>query len=178
MNIRNPASKTLTIAKSHAAAMSDALIAWFKSLLRRWSSPKTGAGAAAHAQVDDGIDPELAEVFFHELGEVTKSLTSALATWRAHPNDQDALKKLKRGFHTLKGSAPLIGATALGEFAAQLERLIIRQIEKPLPATTDLYGTVEQAILLLPAFAHAARQKRPPPPMVRAVGHRVKSLLA
>ena len=152
------------------------MIAWFKSLLRKLSSPSI-ATAPASARVDDGIDPELAEVFFHELGEVTKSLNSALASWRANPADADALKKLKRGFHTLKGSAPLIGATALGEFAAQLERLIIRQIERPLPATTDLFGTVEQAILLLPAFAQAARQQRPPPPMVRAVGHRVKSLL-
>ena len=126
---------------------------------------------------DDGIDPELAEVFFHELADVTKALSGALSNWRVNPKDQDALKKLKRGFHTLKGSAPLIGATALGEFSGQLERLIIRQIEKPMPVTNDLLGTVEQAIHLLPAFAHAARASRPPPPMVRAVGHRVKGFL-
>lgn len=127
---------------------------------------------------DGGLDPELCEVFFAELADVSQTLTRSLADWRRNPADQEALKRLRRGFHTLKGSAPLIGATALGEFAAQLERLMIRQIERPHAPTPDLFGTVEQAIALLPAFAQSVRDARPQPPMVRALGHKVQRFLA
>lgn len=150
------------------------MIAWCKSLLRKlWP---TGGAERAHAQPEDP-DAEIREVFLAELNEVAQSLKRACADWRANPADQAALKTIRRGFHTLKGSAPLIGASTLAEFSRHLEQLTIQLIEKPLPVTPDMVNTVEQAIGLLPAFAISIRDSRPPPPMVRAIGLRAQRFL-
>jgi len=151
------------------------VIAWFQSLLRKlWSNPDKDLALAP----PDDPDAEIREVFLAELDEVTQSLKRACADWHVNPSDQVALKSMRRGFHTLKGSAPLIGASALAEFCRQLERLTIQLLEKPLPVTPDMISTVDLAIGLLPAFAKSIGDSRPPPPMVRAIGYKLQQFLA
>ena len=135
-----------------------------------------GGHAHAHAQQDD-VDPELRAVFLAELAEVTQSLQRACTDWHANPYDKAALKNLRRGFHTIKGSAPLIGASALSDFSRQLEHLTAQLLEKPTRATSEMVTTVEQAIALLPDFATAARTARPPPPQAGAISHKVRLFL-
>ncbi len=127
------------------------------------------------APVDDG-DAELRAVFLAELVDVTRALQTACAQWRANPEDVEAQKRLRRGFHTLKGSAPLIGATALSECCKQLELLSMRFAERP--PTPDMVRVVEYAIQLLPACADAIRQAKPLPPQLRAIGAQVQRHLS
>lgn len=142
--------------------MRHALIAWFKSLLSRlWPGAGNRGGAA--------LDPELCDVFFAELADVTSSLRTAAAAWRASPRDPEALKAVRRGFHTLKGSAPLVGATAIGEFCATVEQLLIRLGESPAKITPGAIELIDRAVALLPAFAAASRDGRPVPPEARAI---------
>lgn len=150
------------------------MIAWCKSLLRKF---RPTGGVESTSALPDDPDAEIREVFLAELNDVAQSLKRACAEWRANPADQAALKTIRRGFHTLKGSAPLVGASALSEFSRHLEKLAIQLLEKPLPVTPDILNTVEQAIGLLPAFAISIRDARPPPPMVRALGHRAQRFL-
>lgn len=142
------------------------MISWFKSLLRKFRP----AGAAPM-----GGDPDLAEIFLAELGEVAQAATAAFAAWRANPADRDALVRMRRGFHTLKGSAPLIGSTALGEFCAHTERLTTRLIEMPAKVTPEIVSTVEQAVAVLPAFAKSMRESSTPPPL-RTITERVRRI--
>ncbi|HWT16506.1 MAG TPA: Hpt domain-containing protein [Patescibacteria group bacterium] len=153
------------------------MIAWCQSLLRKWGAlvGRRGVVAAAPAPQEDP-DAEIREVFLAELIEVTKALKSAHADWCARPHDADALKRLRRGFHTLKGSAPLVGATALADCCRQLELLVARFAEKP--ATPDRVRVIEYAIQLLPACAEAIRVARPLPPQLRAIGVQVQRYLA
>ena len=112
-----------------------------------------------------------------ELADVTQSLKRACIDWHANPYDKVALKNLRRGFHTIKGSAPLIGASALSDFSRQLEHLTAQLLEKPTRATSEMVITVEQAIALLPDFATAARTSRPPPAQASAISHKVRRFL-
>jgi chemosensory pili system protein ChpA (sensor histidine kinase/response regulator) len=153
------------------------MIAWCQSLLRKLRSLIGGqaGGVAASAAADDP-DSEIREVFLAELAEVTKALQAAFADWRARPADADALKRLRRGFHTLKGSAPLVGATALSETSRHLEHFIARLADKP--ASAEMLRVVDYAIGLLPACAEAIRSARPLPPQLRAISVQVQRYLA
>ncbi len=151
------------------------VIAWFTSLLRRIGS-MFGMGRAGN----DDFDLELREVFFAELEDVTQSLDRAFVIWRVNALDPGALKDLRRGFHTIKGSALLVGADALGDFCRHLEQLTIRLIEQQvkIKVTPAMIVTVEQAIALLPAFSKSVRDGRSPPPQAQAIANRAQRLVA
>ena len=151
------------------------LIAWLQSLLyrvRAWA----GGGRARVAQGEDS-DAEIREVFLIELREVAHALQAACADWRANPADADALKRLRRGFHTIKGSAPLVGAVALAESCRHLEQLMARLIERSAQPAPEIVRAVEQAIRTLPACADALRDGRAPPAQLRAIGEQVRRFL-
>lgn len=126
---------------------------------------------------NNDFDPELREVFFAEMDDVTQTLNRAFLSWRANAADQPALKDMRRGFHTIKGSALLVGATALGEFCRPLEELTIRLMEQKVKVTPAMVVTVEQAIALLPAFAKTIRDGRGPPPQAPSIANRAQRLL-
>jgi chemosensory pili system protein ChpA (sensor histidine kinase/response regulator) len=150
------------------------VFAWLTDLLRRIGS-LVGIG---RAQTDsDEFDPELREVFFAELADVQQTLDSAFALWRANVADEAALKNLRRGFHTIKGSAQLVGATALGDFCRHMEQLAIRLMEQKIKVTPAMIGTVEQAISVLPMFARTIREGRPAPVQAQAISNRAQRLL-
>jgi len=151
------------------------LIAWLQSLFDRVRS-LVGGGRARLAQGDDA-DAELREVFLIELREVAHSLQTACADWRANPADADALKRLRRGFHTIKGSAPLVGAVALAESCRHLESLMARLLDRSAQPTAEMVRAVEQAIRWLPACADALRDGRAPPAQLRAIGEQVRRFL-
>jgi chemosensory pili system protein ChpA (sensor histidine kinase/response regulator) len=149
------------------------LIAWFKSLLRRlWPGSDGSRTRTPGAE----LDQDLCEIFYAELGEVTQSLHVACAALRRAPTDPAALKQLRRGFHTLKGSAPLIGAAALGEFCAQVESAVGRLIETPSKSTPETIGAVERAVVLLPEFVRSLRDDRPPPAQARSLTDQMRRL--
>ena len=151
------------------------MIAWFTSILRRIAST---FGIGRHGTDSDDFDPELREVFFAELEDVTQLLERSFVSWRANSADQVAMQNLRRGFHTIKGSALMVGASALGDFCRHLEQLSIRLMEQQLKVTPAMVVTIEQAITLMPAFARSVRDGRSTPPQAHAIANRVQRLLA
>jgi len=80
------------------------------------AQPASGGG--------DAIDPDLFPIFEEEALELLPVLGAALRQWSAHPHDADARSKVLRSLHTLKGSARLAGAMALGERAHRMESAV------------------------------------------------------
>lgn len=144
------------------------MFAWIRSLARRFGLGRDEVAAA------DGVDAELRDIFLAEFAEVTKSLQAAHADWRDRPTDTDAIQRLRRGFHTLKGSAPLVGANELAECSRGLELLMARCVDGP--ATPDGVRLIDQAIRLLPACADAIRAGRSLPNPLRTLTAQVKRL--
>src|SRR5690606_12587809 len=65
-------------------------------------------GAGGFEEVGDEIDDEIREVFLEEFAEEIDNLDRLLPLWRAHPEDLDRLRPIRRVFHTLKGSGRLV----------------------------------------------------------------------
>ena len=72
-------------------------------------------------RLDDDIDPELLPIFLEEAQELVPAAGQDLRDWRANPDNAAAGNALLRTLHTLKGSARMCGAMALGELTHHME---------------------------------------------------------
>ncbi len=87
-------------------------------------------------RLDDDIDPELLQIFIDEAHELVPAVGAALRDWRDHPDNPTLGQGLQRVLHTLKGSARMAGAMALGELTHHMETRAENALSvKTLPAT-------------------------------------------
>ncbi|WP_275672441.1 Hpt domain-containing protein, partial [Thermomonas alba] len=118
-------------------------------------SPAAAPVAAGFESAGDEIDDEIREIFLEEFQEEIANLDALLPAWRIAPEDIEALRPIRRVFHTLKGSGRLVGAKVLGEFAWHVENMLNRVLDGSRPASPAVVAFVTQAHGLLPAL-HAA----------------------
>jgi chemosensory pili system protein ChpA (sensor histidine kinase/response regulator) len=99
--------------------------------------------------VNPEVDDEILEIFIEESQEEVAKINTLLATWSSNPDDDEALRDLRRCFHTLKGSGRLVGASTLGEFAWAFENMLNRVLDRsvrPGPAMFDMLGQAREAL--------------------------------
>ena len=104
----------------------------FQQRAARPAPPPAPAPAAAPQ------DEELLQVFVEEAGQVLAGVEAALPLCRADPGDAQALAKVRRGFHTLKGSGRMVGLNELGDLAWEVEQVMNRRREDQRPASPEL----------------------------------------
>jgi len=93
-------------------------------------------------RLDDDIDPELLQIFIDEAQELVPSVGSATRDWRDNPANSALGHALQRVLHTLKGSARMAGAMALGELTHHMETRVENAMSvKTLP--TALFEELE-----------------------------------
>src|SRR5206468_2917876 len=93
-------------------------------------------------RLDDDIDPELLQIFIDEAQELVPSVGSAMRDWRDNPDNAALGQALQRVLHTLKGSARMAGAMALGELTHHMETRVENAMSvKTLP--TALFAELE-----------------------------------
>ena len=109
-------------------------IDFFLDRFRKRAAPPPPRPAPVPAQQDD----ELLQVFLEEAGQVLADLEAALPVCRAEPGNAQALAKIRRGFHTLKGSGRMVGLNELGELAWEVEQVMNRWLEDQRPASPEL----------------------------------------
>ncbi len=98
-----------------------------------------GPGQAEDALPPDDLDPQLLPIFLDEAAELLPRIGATLRQWRAQPDDAAARNILQRALHTLKGSARMAGAMALGERTHRVETRLLEQGEtSPGPEFLDL----------------------------------------
>jgi chemosensory pili system protein ChpA (sensor histidine kinase/response regulator) len=121
--------------------------------------PIGGEGAAVDTSFQDaaGIDEEIREVFVEEVGEEIANINVNLPAWKSDPEDLDALKNVRRSFHTLKGSGRLVGAVALGEFSWKVENMLNRVLDQTIKPDANVQALVDTAVSTLPKL-HAGLQ--------------------
>jgi chemosensory pili system protein ChpA (sensor histidine kinase/response regulator) len=98
-----------------------------------------------HSAARAGVDPELLGIFLDEAEEVLQSIQSAVPLCREQANHVEALTRIRRGFHTLKGSGRMVGLMDLGEVAWEIEQLMNVWLEHKRPATDGLLDLVVRA---------------------------------
>ncbi|HKV65876.1 MAG TPA: Hpt domain-containing protein, partial [Rhodanobacteraceae bacterium] len=121
--------------------------------------PIAGEGAPVDTSFQDaaGIDEEIREVFVEEVGEEIANINVNLPAWKSNPDDLDALKNVRRSFHTLKGSGRLVGAAALGEFSWKVENMLNRVLDQTIKPDANVQALVDTAVAALPKL-HAGLQ--------------------
>ncbi|CAM3832547.1 Hpt domain-containing protein [Roseateles saccharophilus] len=116
--------------------------------------PAPAAPAVAEPSVAD--DPEMREIFLEEADEVIANARAALEALRSEPADHAQLTIVRRAFHTLKGSARMVGLNDFGEGAWACEQLYNARLAEAHPhADAALAGFTAEA---LDYFAHWREQ--------------------
>jgi len=131
-------------------------------------------------RLDDDLDPELLQIFIDEAQELVPSVGAAMRDWRDSPANSALGQALQRVLHTLKGSARMAGAMALGELTHHMEARVENAMSvKTLPSALfeeletswDRMGYLFEQLQKprapegdLPAFA------APPQPAAAAIG--------
>ncbi len=116
------------------------------------SAPLALAPPPSHAPIppDDAavyrLDADLWAVFEDETQHLLPQLASALRQWRARPTHGGARAELLRHLHTLKGSARLAGALALGERAHRLEGQLLALPEPPESPAPEALRALQTAL--------------------------------
>ncbi len=93
----------------------------------------------------DAVDAELLEIFIGEAREVLDVVGTALPAAEANPADQDTLTRLRRGFHTLKGSSRMVNLEQFAAAAAAIEKVMNLWLAEARAATPDLLALLAQA---------------------------------
>src|SRR5438034_2122097 len=134
----------------------------------------------------DDIDQQLLPIFLEEAETLVPHIGSDLRDWKANPSDQNIFDSLRRGLHTLKGSARMAGAIRLGELTHVIESQIEAAIERG-EFSAQLFGELEAKMdrlsldlehmggrLVAPAAASPAPALAAEPGAVRAEARRAE----
>ena len=95
---------------------------------------------AAPGQTGLEDDAEMREIFLEEAREVIAQARQAITALAERADDMPAMTVVRRAFHTLKGSARMVGLTAFGDAAWACEQLFNARLADSLPADADARG--------------------------------------
>ncbi|WP_338001332.1 Hpt domain-containing protein, partial [Pseudomonas brassicae] len=88
------------------------------------SVPPALAVSPAQAEAAEApLDDELREIFLEEAEQVLQQLQADWQQWRVSTTSRERLVEMRRGFHTLKGSAAMAGVVPIAELAGALDLL-------------------------------------------------------
>ena len=118
--------------------------------------------AAAAAAAAPAPDPELVALFIEEAREELAKVQQLFPVWDENPLDVDALTRIRRSFHTLKGSGRMVGARQVGEFAWAVENLLNRVISGTLSRTPGMLSLLREAVATLPQLVDQLETGRAP----------------
>ena len=114
------------------------------------------------AVLKPGSDPEILEIYLEEAGEEAHNIERLQQDWLLHPEDENAVRNIRRAFHTIKGSGRLVGAMKIGEFAWEFEQLLNRVIDKTIPSDKRVIETVGKAAGALQELVVELKTATPP----------------
>jgi chemosensory pili system protein ChpA (sensor histidine kinase/response regulator) len=83
--------------------------------------------AELNSDIESADDDDMLEIYLDEAAGVIKSIGASVAQFGTH-RQVEALTAIRRGFHTLKGSARMVGLQRLGNVAWDVERVLNRYI--------------------------------------------------
>ncbi|MEO8297317.1 MAG: Hpt domain-containing protein [Burkholderiales bacterium] len=114
------------------------------------------------AFVNTGLedDDEMREVFLEESREVLAEARLAMAALGQSPGDLGQLTTVRRAFHTLKGSARMVGLLPFGEAAWSVEQLYNHWMASQAGASPELQTVSLDALAYLGAWVEAIEARQ------------------
>lgn len=96
------------------------------------------------------LDGEMRGVFTDEAQDVVEQGLGAVSGLQLNAKDVEKLVSLRRGFHTLKGSARMVGLKELGDAAWSMEQLLNEQLtDDTHPVSDNLCLLAQEALNLI-----------------------------
>jgi chemosensory pili system protein ChpA (sensor histidine kinase/response regulator) len=120
---------------------------------------------------------ELLQIFLEEAREVLVAIEAGVPVARAEPANPEALTTLRRAFHTLKGSGRMVGLTAFGDAAWEVEQVMNRWLDEKQPATPELLDMAGAAAKHFAAWVEklsAGEQPQIDPGVIAGLAQRLK----
>nr|WP_309594229.1 Hpt domain-containing protein [Moraxella osloensis] len=120
--------------------------------------------AARQALKDDdySMDEDIRDIFIEEAQEVLAELGEKIPVWEVDTHELVALKDIRRGFHTLKGSGRMVGAHQIGEMCWAVENMLNRVLDGSLAVSDALVGFIKDTHRKLPILVEDFQQQRAP----------------
>ncbi len=109
---------------------------------------------------EDFEEDDLRDIFLEEAREVAQNGNDALALLAVSPSDVSQLTILRRAFHTLKGSARMVGLNEFGEAGWSMEQLFNHWLAEQRPATEELQQLAISALAGFSQWADAIASGR------------------
>ena len=122
-------------------------------------APLAAAAPAPAAPAELEQDDEMREVFLEEAREVLEGGRRALTALADDPADLEHLTSLRRAFHTLKGSARMVGLAEFGAAAWAGEQVYNTRLAEQRPADAALLAFTEQAFAELEPWVEALAER-------------------
>ncbi len=107
----------------------------------------------------DDLDDDILEIFVEEAREELGNINEMLPKWQQNFDDHEPLGRMRRSFHTLKGSGRLVGATVIGEMSWSLENLLNRILDNTIPPHAEAVAIVCDAAAALPQLIDALERR-------------------
>ena len=107
-----------------------------------------------HERIEDEIDDQLLPIFLEEANELMPRISAELRSWADGGNPQE----LQRALHTLKGSARMAGAMALGQLTHSMETRVENALQLPHippPIFEGLFSSFDRTAMLFESLKQA-----------------------
>ena len=105
-------------------------------------------------------DAEMREIFLEEAREVVGNAEHALAALVSAADDLGEMTTVRRAFHTLKGSARMLGLAEFGEAAWSCEQLYNRRLADNQPADGELLALTTDVLAYLGDWVESIGDQR------------------
>lgn len=92
------------------------------------------------------VDAEVLSYFVPEALEYLDTIDGLIRTLQAHPNDDDAIYRLFRTAHTLKGSGHTVGFTVIGDISYPMEECMGGVRERRIQLSDALFEGLTRAV--------------------------------
>jgi chemosensory pili system protein ChpA (sensor histidine kinase/response regulator) len=155
------------VAPGASEPMAPAPAPQFEPVAGEPATPATSVATAAtepRSATTIEVEPEFLALFVEEARENVASLHTLFPQWRDDPVNIDALRDVRRIFHTLKGSGRMVGAQRIAELAWSVEDVLNRVLDQTITRSPDILALVSDALLLLPKLVSELEQSAPPEP--------------
>ncbi len=113
-------------------------------------APAPTAAAPPRLTADAEFDAEIMEIFIEDAREVLENIRNKFVVWREDTENQNALTELRRGYHTLKGSGRMVGASEVAELAWDVENVLNRIREGKVIPSEEIINLLQQTQDALP----------------------------
>ena len=121
-------------------------------------------------------DSEFVHLFIEEARENVAQIAALFPQWEQNPLEIEALRDVRRSFHTLKGSGRMVGALRLGEFAWTIENLLNRVLSQTLTRSPEILAVVRDAVAMLPVLIDELEYGSPPVGTADAIAARADAI--